>query len=379
LVELIYQAVLEPSRWLEFVEQGRIATQSAAAFFTTRLAQRDADTLDVFENVLQLGLGYREHFHRQDPWSRGWRSKGPLDGQPITGEMFVRRRDFTRSEFFNDYCRPNGLDRMCGVMFGAGEERTDMAGATFYRSPGGEPYGGDSIALLGHLSPHLGRALELRRRVIPPAPGSETKAPVLDALNCATILLDGRGTVVMMNRAATRLLDKRDGLLLDKTGRCAASFSEDTAALRRMIERAGGKGAGGVGIGGEVIIRRPSGGRPAVMFALPLRPEGPAAAVDGRAVVALLVREPGVPAPTPPQTLAEVFGLTRAESKLAAALADGVTLPQYAERNGIGRETAHSHLKRMFAKTGAHRQLDIVRLMRAAVPPLYRPATPDES
>jgi DNA-binding CsgD family transcriptional regulator len=183
----------------------------------------------------------------------------------------------------------------------------------------------------------------------------------------------------MMNRAATRLLDKRDGLLLDKTGRCAASFSEDTAALRRMIERAGGKGAGSVRIGGEVIIRRPSGGRPAVMFALPLRPEGPAAAVDGRAVVALLVREPGVPAPTPPQTLAEVFGLTRAESKLAAALADGVTLPQYAERNGIGRETAHSHLKRMFAKTGAHRQLDIVRLMRAAVPPLYRPATPDES
>ena len=70
------------------------------------------------------------------------------------------------------------------------------------------------------------------------------------------------------------------------------------------------------------------------------------------------------PKPRPNASLlSKIFGLTFAEAKLAAALADGTSLEEAAEELHISRETARSQLKIVFGKTDTHRQSQLVALL----------------
>ena len=57
------------------------------------------------------------------------------------------------------------------------------------------------------------------------------------------------------------------------------------------------------------------------------------------------------------------LGLTVAEARLAAALAQGMSLKDYAAAAGIAEGTARVQLKSVFARTGTHRQAELVALI----------------
>jgi DNA-binding CsgD family transcriptional regulator len=62
------------------------------------------------------------------------------------------------------------------------------------------------------------------------------------------------------------------------------------------------------------------------------------------------------------------FGLTLAEARLALHLVTGETLRTAAAKLSISYETARSHLKNIFHKTGTGRQAELVVVVLTAVP-----------
>lgn len=56
-----------------------------------------------------------------------------------------------------------------------------------------------------------------------------------------------------------------------------------------------------------------------------------------------------------------LFGLTRAEARLLHGLVEGRSLSECAEASSTSVQTARFQLKRVFDKTGVHRQTDAVR------------------
>ena len=68
-------------------------------------------------------------------------------------------------------------------------------------------------------------------------------------------------------------------------------------------------------------------------------------------------------APIVAARLGDLFGLTRAESAVAAALGRGAAPDEIAADLGIGLATVRSHLKRILAKTGTHRQAEAAALL----------------
>jgi DNA-binding CsgD family transcriptional regulator len=58
-----------------------------------------------------------------------------------------------------------------------------------------------------------------------------------------------------------------------------------------------------------------------------------------------------------------MFGLTASESRLAAALALGLTLEAAADSEGWTHSSAKTYLKSVFSKLGVSRQADLVRLI----------------
>jgi len=58
-----------------------------------------------------------------------------------------------------------------------------------------------------------------------------------------------------------------------------------------------------------------------------------------------------------------LYGLTPTERQISDHLAAGKEIKEAAICVGVTLETARFHLKRIFAKTGTHRQVDLMRLM----------------
>jgi DNA-binding CsgD family transcriptional regulator len=68
-------------------------------------------------------------------------------------------------------------------------------------------------------------------------------------------------------------------------------------------------------------------------------------------------------------SLMREYHMTRAEPMLAAALATGSTLSDYAKLAGVSRNTVRSQLQQATGKAGAKGQTDLVRIILSGISP----------
>jgi DNA-binding CsgD family transcriptional regulator len=87
-----------------------------------------------------------------------------------------------------------------------------------------------------------------------------------------------------------------------------------------------------------------------------------------RPAVVVFLRDPESNAVQPSHELVRrLFELTRMEATLALLLAEGYTLDEAAEKMNVRRNTARTHLRSIFCKTGVTRQTMLVRLLLNSV------------
>ena len=63
--------------------------------------------------------------------------------------------------------------------------------------------------------------------------------------------------------------------------------------------------------------------------------------------------------------MAATFGLTPRETEILELLAEGQRPPQIAEKLVISVSTARTHVKNLYAKVGAHSQIEVSDLVNA--------------
>jgi DNA-binding CsgD family transcriptional regulator len=68
--------------------------------------------------------------------------------------------------------------------------------------------------------------------------------------------------------------------------------------------------------------------------------------------------------------LARLFRLTEAESQLCRLMLEGLSAREIAECRGVGEQTVKTQFKAIYAKTGAHRRAELVRLAVTVDPPI---------
>jgi DNA-binding CsgD family transcriptional regulator len=179
-------------------------------------------------------------------------------------------------------------------------------------------------------------------------------APLLDAIPHPALLAWPDAAVLHANPSAAAMLRQRSGLQLNG-GRLAAPTTAETCRLRR-------------GLAASRPIALVVGRGAARPLAVSLAPAG------NGAVLVQAIDPDAVVLPTP-QALAVLFGLTRAEARIALAVGAGRSLPQAAVEQGIAASTARTHLNQALAKTGAARQAELAALL-ARVATWAPPADP---
>jgi len=185
----------------------------------------------------------------------------------------------------------------------------------------------------------------------------------IDRLAQAVLVVDGESRIITRNAMAERILAAGAGLCV--RGRAlSANRADDARALRSAIAEAiAGPQRSGRSPHDVVTIARSAGGTPLILLVASLE-AGP-----GRMVALVLIGDLERPLPSYARQLQVGFGLTDSETGVAVALMDGQRPKEIANRRGVQPSTVSTQMKAIFAKTGAARQSDLVKLI-AALPSL---------
>ncbi len=216
--------------------------------------------------------------------------------------------------------------------------------------------------LIRELLPHLARAMQLYRTIRSNEDMHEALAEILDRLPEAIFLVDRNGLVLSCNSSAREIARRNDGLTLIDD-RLSLALPGESAALHALIDDAGraqtDQPAGGVT---TMTVTRPSGDRPLPIVVTPIQCRSQSD--DGRsAVAAVITKDTGHNVSVLAPDLGAAFNLTPGEARLAGLIADGLGPQDAAAALGITRNTARTHLKRIYAKAGVHSQAELVRLL----------------
>lgn len=178
---------------------------------------------------------------------------------------------------------------------------------------------------------------------------------LVDQRQVGLIRLDNSGAIVDVSARAREILDRERAFHVDN-GRLRAHRSEDVKVLEGLLESVlGGKGDGSGA--GPVSIGRWPDPRPLTLYAQ--RVDGGHAGVAAVVVVV----DPWCPTQLCPEQVARSLRLTPAESRVAVALAEGLTIGQIAEATGKAVHTVRWLVQRALEKTFCSRQAELVRLV----------------
>ncbi len=246
-----------------------------------------------------------------------------------------------------------------GVLFRE-QSLTSMIGAI--RGQNARPFDGDDLSLVRTLVPHLQRAVQLRRLIISLESKEKAVSDALDRWSMGVILLDHEGRVLLMNRSAEAMVRKKDGLTVQADG-LHASLPHETAALRTLIHGAIRTSSGQVSHpGGGVTISRAFAGRPLNLLVTPVVAHTAVPVEVGTAAM-VFVGDPEVREETDEDLLSLFYDLSHAEARVASLLVHGKSVKEVSEGLQVSLNTARTHLKRIFEKTGTRRQAELMRLI----------------
>lgn len=352
-IEACYDAALQPDRWPVALQLlGETLGASSCTFST-------GDRLcDPFRMPRSEGHeAFAERWiacepHAPDPHLTKAHTFRPSGAAFILEQDVITDEERATGAYYTQIAIPADRPWWAGVGF-------DVAGTKWclplYRSAARGPFTGDEAAYAATAAKHLARIVSLALQVR--ETGVSATLDVLESLRCPAVVLDLAGMVTKLNDAARGLLGQ--GLTIHR-GRMLALDRASNTRLQALIATA--LSPDGALTASRPIIIPCEDNAGVIVTATPLTAHASSYFATGRVLLTLKLTAP--PSPDPWE-LKALFGLTTAEARLAERMSSGCDLGTAARIIGIGRETARTQLRSVFAKTGVRRQAELTALLAA--------------
>lgn len=274
-------------------------------------------------------------------------------------EIEVDGAPLSRSAFTLDWLQAQGLHHvLLGVSLSPGGSVELIVVA---RSRRRGRFRGDAKSRFAALLPHLQHRLaagDSKRAVM----GVQSAALIaLEGIALGVALIRGDGGVLFANAAANAVINNGDILSLSN-GALALGQPGRRGRFRELLTRLAAMVRDGEQSAAQAIsVPRPSRQRPVSLLVWSL-PHAAEAGPD-EPVAVVFIGDPEHPGAIDAGRLCDLYGLSRAEARVAALLAQGHRLDETAQILGVAYETVRKHLKQIFSKTGTDRQAELVRML----------------
>lgn len=349
-----YEAASEPEVWPDFLKRFAETVSSDAAFLQVHdLASRTSVIVGGFGISSPLKQAYNEHYSKLNLWRDHGRALYRAGRVNLDQEQ-CPRSVLERSEYYNDCLKRFGIAYSLGAVIAReGDYAPTLASL---RGPHNRPFGEDEREIGRYLMPHLMRAWMVHQRLGVLAAGES----VLDTLPLGIVFLSPEGDAIYCNSTAEEIFRANDGLSL-RNGRISAVDRIADARLRRTVKDALSPDAS---VGPAAVpVPRTNLRRDYQVAAAPLRKRFRQFTGTREPVAVALITDPERQTPASTDVLMQTYKLTRKEAMLAAKLFEGKSLERAGQELAITYETARTHLRRIFSKTGTSRQAELVLLI----------------
>jgi DNA-binding CsgD family transcriptional regulator len=360
LVDAVYRAAAAPHDWHEVMALMRRAFPSnAQTFYLLERSRREVRPIWL-DGVKPSWLASFEplYFAPDNPWMRvseRLHRPGVVRTNERLDTFLGERGALFRSQYFNDWMRPQGFRHTLGNTVLA--EGGTVANVTLLRPPDMPSFDAMEVRCFERLTRHIRRSLSLAM-TLGTQPGSARAGAWHQLPQPAALLADGLG-VVATNEAMEAFL-RAGGPLAWRAGRLVArdarSHERLEAAAAALLSSAASEPPVPMWLppylGSEGVTLQ------IVPFTLPASPFVPPARY-----VMMLLHGTTDALPDREALLLQRHRCTASEARLALLLARGHTMRQAAETMGIRYESARVYLKRVFAKLDVHTQSQLVSLV----------------
>jgi DNA-binding CsgD family transcriptional regulator len=219
------------------------------------------------------------------------------------------------------------------------------------------------------MAPHIRRAVLIAGMFDLKFAEAATFADTLDGLDAGLCLVDAGGRLIHANAAGQALLDAGD-ILHDVGGRLVACDAQVNQTLREVFAAAE-QGDAALGTRGIAVPLIGKDGERYIAHALPLTSGARRrAGVIYTAVAALFVRKAALAMSSRSEVIGKMFKLTPTELRVLLAIVEVGGVPEVAAALGVADTTVRTHVGRLFEKTGATRQADLVKIVAGYAAPL---------
>jgi DNA-binding CsgD family transcriptional regulator len=365
LIGDIYDVALNPALWPDTLAKiaGFVGGQSAGLFSkdSVNKAANAYYTFGCDSRYLQLSLGNSWKF---DPFA----SLPLFDvAQVVSNDNFMPYDEYRETPFHREWARPQGLvDSASAVL---DKSVTGVAFLSVLRNEANGRVDDGVRRRLGLVVPHVRRSVLIGKTIDLRQAEAATFAEALDGLSAGMLFVDSSGRITHAN-AAGRAMIAGGNVLRASLGRLLANDPDVNRALRDIFVAAAA-GDAALGVRGVAVPLVARDGERYVVHVLPLSSGARrGAGVSYAAAAALFVQKAALATRSPPAVIAKTYRLTPMELRVLLAIVEVGGVPQVAEMLGIGESTVKTHLKRLYEKTGARRQADLVKLFAGYTTPL---------
>jgi len=359
LIEDIYDAALEPARWSDVVVgiNEFVGGRACGIFSKDQISKFGVTHYYCGADPYYIQL-YSDTHSRFDPLA-----SLPPFGKVVSIPDLVPFDEYRSGRFYQEWLRPQGCVDAANVLL----EKSGTSCPVLLTVLAGKHMVNDEMRRrIALFVPHLHRSLMINKAIEYKASEAATFADTLDGLGAGLFLVDAQCHIVHANAAGQAMLGE-DDFLRFVAGQLVVRDRRANHELREMIA----SGDAEVAMHSAAFLLTAHDGERYVAHLLPLKAVVVRGAdVPSKVMAAVFVRKIELDSQSYGGLVASAFGLTPAELRVLLAIVEVGGVPETSERLGVAETTVKTHLYRVFSKTGAGRQADLVKLAAGFSNPL---------
>ncbi|PLP58216.1 hypothetical protein CYK37_14965 [Mesorhizobium loti] len=361
--EAIDRAAFDSGDWNDVpAALARAFPGSFGGFWNNNPYREELNFLAAHNIAPEFLKSYEEHFAFINPWTAFWE---PIpNGTVAASEVVAPARTFDRTEFYNDWLKPQkDVEAATGLKLvgGRGEVVTFLLHYPLDKS---DRYETAAVEVLKRVKNSVDRSITLARLLRNRSELAVSGAALLERPHCAAFVTDSARAVRDANAQATQLFSKGSPVFV-RRGRVLLSDNDADTRFGQLLRNMGNAVdrersilafRGDSGSAWEVILAplQASVGTPGILTLVP-----------PQTLVLVLVTELKPMADDVPDlsNLAPLFGLTKSEIVFCRKLLAGESVTEIADSLKLSVETARTRMKAILHKTESPRQSHLMLLL----------------
>ena len=352
LIEHLYESVLADDSLDKFISQLNLKLRAKTTCLIVDIYEGDDHVFLLHGGDRETVEHYKNVMYASDPFVNL-----PPD-EVVLIEELVDMAQWKTMEFYKSCIEPSGLYYFLGMDIPVADHTTIRLRIGRAKEDGN--FTTDEREICRSLNSHISRTYRIKKELGYSSKEIDIYRETFDKLSVGVIVLSSSGEVLSTNSKADTLLKQKDKIYLkDKRLKFSNTTEREQfkSACNEIIEISK---SGKAQIAKAISVKRK---RPGAKLTLTIKPGALNAdkiTIKSPPKLIVFVNDHDAHLDTNANVIADIFGLTKTESRLSLLLANGHTISEAAEILDIKVNTAKAHLRSIFNKMQVNRQSQLV-------------------